>query len=126
MAAVEAAWLNFKGRVGCERRDREEQIVMAKIWIAEKDDDTLGYPEGSQSLDWCMENLGLQPSHWLAPLHQPPSIRSATFFESLRDRSRIMVVVSQDDLVAASKEWKAGYYHLQDLTRSDVKAKLPR
>lgn len=124
--AAEAAWLNFERRVGCGRRDREWQIVMAKIWIAEKDDDTLGYPEGSQSLDWCMENLGLQPSHWLTPLDQPPSIRSATFFESLWDKSRIMVVVSQDDLVTASKEWKAGYYHLQNLTPGDVKARLPR
>lgn len=100
---------------------------MAKIWfVKEGDQPTLGGPVAEKSLQWCIENLGLQRSHWKRPPDHGIKIKSdRPDLDAFREPS-IVVVEAQDNDVLNSPGWKAGYYVVISLSVQEAKKRLEK
>ncbi len=73
---------------------------MAKIWFVKQGaKPTLGEAPYQRSLEWCVDNLSLLPSHWIAPLESPQPFGESTSLDAYRSPRFVVVEVEDQDTI---------------------------
>ena len=87
---------------------------MATIWFVKEGEIQVGPPIAQRSVDWCVENLGLQASNWITgPKRTHLVIGQKMPLGALGEYRFVVVEIDADDVDAGVKGWKMGYYLLE-------------
>ena len=87
---------------------------MATIWFCREGEIQVGPPIAQRSIDWCVKNLGLQASNWMAgPKQTHLVIGQKSPLGALGEYRFVVVEIDDDDVDAGVKGWKMGYYLLE-------------
>ena len=91
---------------------------MAIIWFVKSGEIQKGFPAGSESLEWCVENLAMRRGDWITGVET----RNPKIGEKEDPRRaphggfRHVVVEVNDADLARNKNWKSGFYLLEKST----------
>jgi len=99
---------------------------MAIIWFLKEGEIQVGPPKAEKPLEWCVQNLDLQPENWLAPLEQKNiTIGQKTKLGEYRSFRFVLIEVNDNDLRGADQTWKQGF-HLLDMDAQTARPILER
>ena len=99
---------------------------MAKIWfVREGKSPTLGDAAAEKPVQWCIDELGLNPGQWIAPLSSPRRIGKSDHLDEVKEFKHVIVELDDKDISALKQgHWKSGFYLLANISPSNVRAKL--
>ena len=87
---------------------------MATVWFVKEGGIQVGPSIARKPVDWCVKNLGLQPSNWIAGSRQEDlTIGQKTTLGAYADYRFVIVEIDDDDVSAGATGWKLGYYLLE-------------
>lgn len=102
---------------------------MATIWFLKEGEIQVGPPKGEKPLDWCVENLGLQPDNWITDLatkNLTIGEKSKAGLGPYRGFRFVIIQVDDDDLSTVSaKNWKPGF-HLLEMDATEARKILEK
>ena len=95
---------------------------MATIWYMKEGEIQRGSAAGERSIDWCVEQVGLKESNWIAGLEtRNLTIGEKTPMSDYRGNRFVVVEINDSGRKDSSgKSWATGYYLLEDKDPGDV------